>query len=433
MHALLCFRLASFVLFALFGVLNIAFAAWNLAAVGPTSTRVQGADIYTLIFSAISLLAVGGMLIMEQVHIGSPRLWLELIWVGCFALLSLVSAATATTLMPVTACMTPATSDPQFCVSSNAVVATNWITTVIYLGWFITVVIYGITRSFSDRDVWFKGIKDVNLRPDTVQDATINEKIARLPAVYHRPEVRTSEYSVSTVKTEKDDISIAMPYNQRSGPIGVGAINGAPVYHPYGTTNAWDQRNAGQSRTVTPAPVSTRYFGPTDTPQAIEVPPRRPFIVALPHTMSTGGSSILSADAGSNPSSGFEWINTTYKNTATPSPAVIMQAHKQQPLYGAHIEGTEGHRRTRSNTDPTREGQWSSAPSRERPNQSSIILVNDRRPSEAGVGLSPQVSMGHARMLSTDSAFGVGTKKPKHRPPPLDLSRLSNIKQAEKR
>ena len=241
---------------------------------------------------------------------------------------------------------------------------------------------------------------------------------------------------MSTAKTEKDDIFIGMPFSYRSGPVGVDAINGAPVYRPYSTANAWNQRSADQSRTMTPAPVSTRTFGSTDSPQSIEVPPRRPYIVARPHEMSAGGSSIPSANVGSNPSSGFEWINATYKSTASPSPAVIMRAHKvpaQPSLYGAQIAGTEEYRRTRSNTDPTREGQWFSTPSRSQPNQSSIILVDDRRPSEAGVGLSPQVSMGHAPMPSTDSAFGVGTKKTKRRPPPLDLSRLSNIKQAERR
>jgi hypothetical protein len=265
----------------------------------------------------------------------------------------------------------------------------------------------------------------------------MNEKVARLPALHHRPEVRTSEYSVSTVKMEKDDISIVMPYSHRSGPAGVDAINGTPVYHPYGTTNAWNQRNVEQSRTMTPASasLSIRHFGPTNPPQTIEVPLRRPFIAARPHGLSTGGSPIPSANAGSNPSSDFEWINNASKNTPSPSPAVIMQAQKvpaQQSLYGAYIAGTEEYRRTRSNTDPTREGQWFSAPSREQRNQSSILLINDRRPSEAGVGLSPQVPMGSA-LFSTDSAFGVKTKKPKRRPPPLDLSRLSNIKQAERR
>ena len=338
--------------------------------------------------------------------------------------------------------------DPQFCVSGNAVVATSWINTIICrsnsvylktwsecpsdLGWFITVIIYGTTRSCSDRDIWFKGIKDVDLRPNNIPDPTINEKIARLPALHHRPEVRTSEYSVSTVKMEKDDVSIVMPYHHRNGPIGVNAINGTPAYHPYSTTNTWNQWNAEQSRTTTPASVSTR---PADSPQTIEAPPRRPFIVARPHGMSTGRSSIPSANAGSNRSSDIEWVNNTYRNTDSPSPAVIMQAHKvpaQQVLYGAHITGTKEKRRTRSNTDPAREG-WLAAPSREQRNQSSILLVNDRRPSEAGVGLSPQISMGSAPMFSTDSAFGVKPKKPKHRPPPLDLSRLSNIKQAERR
>ena len=291
-------------------------------------------------------------------------------------------------------------------------------------------IIYGITRSFSDRDVWFKEIKDINLRPDNVPDLTINEKIARLPALHHRTGVRTSEYSVSTMK---DDVSIVMPYHHRSGPIGVDAINGTPAYHPYGTTNAWNQRNAEQSRTMTPASVSTRHFGPTDSTQTIEGHPRRPFTVARSHAMSTGGSPITSANSGSNPSSALECIDSTYKKTASPSPAVVMRAHKvpaQQSLYGAHVAGTEEYRRSRSNTDLTRDGQWFSSEQR---NQSSIILVDDRRPSEAGVGLSPQVSMGSAPMFSRDPAFGVRTKKPKHRPPPLDLSRLSNIKQAERR
>lgn len=296
-------------------------------------------------------------------------------------------------------------------------------------------VIYGVTRSYSDRHIWFKEIKDVDVRPNAVPDATFNEKIARLPALHHRPEIRTSEYSVSTYKTEKDDISIVMPYNHRNGPIGVDAINGTPVYHPYSITNAWNQRSADQNRTITPAPVSTGNLGPTGSPQTIEVPPHRRFVAAWPYAASTGGSSIEpSANAGSNSSTSFEWINTAYKNTASPSPAVIMQAHKvptQQSLYGVHISGAEEHRRTRSNSHPTR--QWLSAASREQANGSSVVLVDDRRPSEAGAGLNPQVRMGYTPTLSTDSAFGVRTKKLKHRPPPLDLSKLSNIKQAEKR
>jgi len=434
MHALLRFRLASFVLFVLFGVLNITFAAWNLTVVGPASTS---ADIYTIAFSAISLLVVGGMLIMEQVRTGSPTLWVEMTWVGAFALLSLVSAATTTALVPVAACgMAQATTDPQSCASSNAVVASNWLTTIIYLSWFITTVIYGVTRSSYDRNVWFKEIKDVDLRPD---NETINEKIAGLPTLHHRQETRTSEYSVSTNKTEKESISIVVPYNYRSGPVGVDAINGAPAYHPYSTTNAWNQRNVEQSRTIAPAPVSSGNLGPSDSPQTVEVPPRRPFFVARPYAMSTGGSSIeQSANAGSNPSSDFEWINTAYKNAASPSPAVIMQVHKvpaQLVLYGAQAAGAEEHRRTRSNTDPTRGGQWFSTPSNEQPNRPNIVLVDDRRPSEGGIGLTPQTPFrkGHTPALSTDSALGVRSKKPKHRPPPLDLSRLSNIKQAERR
>jgi len=296
------------------------------------------------------------------------------------------------------------------------------------------VTIYGITRSSSDRGVWFKEIKHVDIRPNNVSDAILNEKIARLPALHHRPELRTSEYSVSTEKTEKDDISIVMPYSYRSGPIGVDAINGAPVYHPYGTATAWNQRYIGQSRIITPTPVSTGDLGPTDSTQTIDVPPRRPFFVARPYAMSAEESSIEPTNPGSNPSSGFDWVNA-YRNTATPSPAVIMHAHKvpaQQSLYGAHVAGAEEYRRTRSHTDPTRGGQWFS-PSREQPDRSSIALVDDRRPSEPGVGLTSQARVGHTHTLSTDSAFGVGTKKPKHRPPPLDLSRLSNIKQAERR
>jgi len=289
------------------------------------------------------------------------------------------------------------------------------------------VVIYGITHS-SDRNVWFKEIRDVGLKPNGVSDATFHEKIARLPALHHRPEVRASEYSVSTEKTEKDDISIVVPYNYRRGPIGVDAINGTPVYHPYGTVNSWNQRYPEQSRTITPAPVSTGNLGPTSSPQ---------FFVTRPSALSSEGlSTEPSANAGSNPSSGFEWINTAYKNTAPPSPAVIMQAHRvpaQQSLYGAHIAGAEEYRRTRSNTDPTGGGQWFSAPSREQPNRSNIVLVDDRRPSETGVGQTPQARVGHTPTFSADSAFRMRTKKPKHRPPPLDLSRLSNIKQAERR
>lgn len=296
---------------------------------------------------------------------------------------------------------------------------------------------YCITRSSSDRGVWFKEIKHVDVRSNTVSDAILNEKFARVPALHHTPEVRASEYSVSTEKTEKDDISIVMPYSYRNGPIGVDAINGTPVYHPYGTANARNQRYTEQGRTITPAPVSTGDLGPADSGQTLEVLPRRPFFVAQPYAMSTEESPIeRSANGGSNPSSGFDWINTAYKNTATPSPAVIMQAHKvpaQQSLYGARAAGAEEYRRTRSNTDPTRGGEWFSTPSREQLDRSSIVLVDDRRPSESGVRLTPQARVGHTLTLSTDSAFGVGTKRPKHRPPPLDLSRLSNIKQADRR
>jgi predicted secreted protein len=429
MHALLRFRSAVFALFALFDVLNIAFAAWNLTVMGPTSASIA---IYTLTVSAIGLLVVGGMIVMEQ-RTGSPRLWLEIAWVGFFALLSLGSAAATTALLPVATCgMSQAKTNYQFCTSSNAVVATNWLAAITYLGWFISMIIYNITRSSSDRDVWIKGIKDVERRLGNGSDATLNEKIATLPTLHHRPETRTSGYSVST-ENEKGDISIVIPFQYRNGPIGVDAINGAPVYHPYGITNTWNQRNGEQSRLVTPIPASIGNFGPTGSPQTVEVPPRQPFFVAPSYAMSTGGSSV--EFNGSNPSSGFEWISTAYKNTASLSPAIIMQAHKvpaQQALYGPHAAGTDGHRRTRSNTDPTR-GQW--FPSHGKTNQSNVVLVDDRRPSEGGVGQTLQLPfrMGHAPALSTDSALGVGIKKPKHRPPPLDLSRLSNVKQAEKR
>jgi len=371
------------------------------------------------------------MVTTEQVCLGSLRLWVEMTWVGFFALLSLGSAATTTALVHVTACgiLQPET-DPQFCVSSKGVVVTNWLTTIIYLGWFTTLISYGITRSSSNQSIWFKYIKDVDSTPSGVPDVTLDEKFKRLPALHHSPEVRVSDYSMSTGKTEKDDISIVMPHNYRSGPIGVDAINGAPVYHPYSTTNAWNQRNTGQGRTITPIPASIGSLGSPDYPQTVEVPPRRAFFAPRSYALSAGGSSVEpSANAGSNPSSGFEWINTAYKNTASPSPAVIMQVHKvppQQSLYVAHATGAEEHRRTRSNTDPTHE-QWFSAPSRKQPDRSSVALVEYRRPSEPGTSLT------HAPTLSTDSAFRTGSKKPKYRPPPLDLSRLSNITQAEKR
>jgi hypothetical protein len=227
-----------------------------------------------------------------------------------------------------------------------------------------------------------------------------------------------------------------VPYNYRSVPIGVDAVNGAPVYHPYSIANAWNQCNGEQNRTITPAPVSILpgNLGPTDSPQTIEVP--HPFFVARPYAMSTGGSPIEPrANAGLNSSPDFEWINTAYNNTASPSPAVIMQAHKvpaQQYLYRAQIVGAVEYKRMRGNTDPTHGGQWSPAPSHEQPNRSDVVLIDDRRASEAGVGPAPQAQIGHAPMLSIDSAFGVRTKKPKHRPPALDLSTLSNIKPAEK-
>jgi hypothetical protein len=465
MSTFLAVRYVAFALFILFCGLTGSFAALNLgfitSGVVKLQPPVEALGIYLIIISVANVVFLVPVIGTELYRKGAltSRIWFELLWVSIFFLAYLGGAISATLLTPSAVCQT-AGPMKLACMSSMALIAFAWISSSIYLIYFFTLLAYCIIHSKPNFNIWNTSVVDDPWAPKPLTIAqrqtqsidsrrTLTDVHAfTLKADYSRDDVSDLEkdnslpiYGHNTRSAGVPTFGASHAPGRRGGGIdlgtqssrvthgqnmGVNAINGAPAYHVQQHFN--DQG-------------AHRFYS---NPRG-DVENQNDMIVH-------GGVEPLQG------SRQAPWA----ADEETPSPAIITHASRvPQPsmsLYPAHIVNagltTQSAKPQGAINDLLRAaGLNQSATSLPYLNSSNGHTREADRISvlsgESGHTKSQSVdSMIQSYSGYTGSTAGAGARRstsdervqkrgrssrPRHRPPPLDLSALSNIKNADRR
>jgi len=156
-------RLALFGVVLLLSVIILGLSA-NIDAV--TGVDVTFASL-ALAISLITMLTIIPIAIIERVRQGAftSLLFIELIWIGVLWVLWLATAAEAATIVPdPSLCSSPFLSPAgkTICSSAIAITAFSFINWIALLGWFIALLVFGISGNH-----WHSSVPDTELHRRT--------------------------------------------------------------------------------------------------------------------------------------------------------------------------------------------------------------------------------------------------------------------------
>ncbi|KAG8793395.1 hypothetical protein FRC16_010991 [Serendipita sp. 398] len=473
MNTFVAVRYGLFALFILFAGLIGSFSALNLGFMNTnmgTNTKrppmVQSLDLYLAILSIANMVFIFPVIGIEIVRKGAitSRIWFEHIWVAFFSLAYLMGAIAATMLLPKALCP-PGKTNTMACFASVALIAFMWTISSLYFIYFLTLLVYTLVHSQSCSNIWTSTITDRSSHPQELPPVVVSQSYSQ------SIDSPTKLINVHPMKTETDSpgkdeekaVVVILPTLNKNGPptfgagytfpqrsgvtpnassnryardMGVNAINGAPSY------DGRPQQNGGSSM----------------MPYQFQAHPYR----KLQSAQDTPDSAMSSGHVKA------PWSN----ESQTPSPAVVKQAAKvtpiQQSLYPAHVvnagldvrnlvpqptqqkapvvgnlvdllraAGLSQGRTPLPNDPSSRVSQRSSdmsSPSARGHGQAqsvdSFVQVSLQSPSNG----TPMRTSNRRSMSLGDTQLAYGRRgRPMRRPPPLNLTGLSNIARADAR
>lgn len=476
MGRFLAVRYVAFALFILFCGLIGSFAALNLgfmtSGVITLQALVEALDIYLVAVSVINVVFIVPVVGTELYRRGAltSRIWFELLWVSAFFLAYLGGAITSTMLIPNAVCNTGG-SMKLACMTSMGLVAFAWISASAYLIYFFTLLAYCVIHSKPSFNIWNTSIVDHPWTPKPSAMSygsaeSIDSRRTLTDTHVHAFNFKAAT-SLDDSNLEKDMDAAALPIYSRNlaGPptFGQNRTSGRREAVDLGTVNASARR--GQSVGVNAINGAPAYYAQQQETYFNEQGPHR--FHQNPRGDLEGQNRTLDRNPyrSAEPAQGSRqapWVNSN--DDETPSPAVITHAARvSQPsmsLYPAHVVATGLTTQSAKMKKPVKpDAAMNDLLRAAGLNQSVTSLpymkssvghgrdldVVSVRSGENGhsksqsvdtfVQANPtEVGAGHRRSISEARGQQRGRRSgPRHKPPPLDLSSLSNIASADRR
>ncbi|KIM30485.1 hypothetical protein M408DRAFT_328067 [Serendipita vermifera MAFF 305830] len=438
MSTFLALRYVAFALFILLSGLTGSFAGLNFgfmtSGVVVPQDPIKALDMYLVVISALNVLFVVPIIGTELYRKGAltSRIWFELFWVSAFFLAYLGGAIAATMLIPNAVCKA-AGSMKLACMTSTILIAFTWITSALYLIYSFSLLAYCIIHSKPNFNIWNTTIVDhpwtpkplPNLRSET---QSIDSRQTLTDA--HVVPYKGFAHDDSPIH-EKDVLPVFSRNNgTMAGPttfggaannqrMGVNAINGAPAYSQPADLNGQGphkfysnpQRDleSGNAEGHRQAPWS--QDDETPSPAVITHASRvqQPSLSLYPVHVVNAGLTTQSAHPGTKPRPLEDLLKAAGLNhSATSLP---------------YMKTSVGHGQEADVTSKT------SSPIAHSKSQSFDSVIQAYSTPRGAV----KPSAGGRKSQSEER--GGRRSRPRHRPPPLDLSSLglSNIANADRR
>ncbi|PVG02560.1 hypothetical protein CPB86DRAFT_588718 [Serendipita vermifera] len=471
MKAFLVVRYVVFALLVVLCGLNVSFAALNLGflksgVVPSTRAIVSQLDFYYASLSSFNILFIFVIIVTEILRKGAfvSRIWFELAWVALSFLAHLGGAIAGTQMIPKALCGTGA-SAKLVCMASMILIVFVWITASLHLVYFCILLAYGITQSRSTSGVWSSAVVDHPVQPDDASQSNVSidsrrtltnlqpvlfkgasqkgspdsdQDLEKLNLPVYNPRFHSNEPPTFGAYAGRGSLDTAERTRVRG--MGVHSINGAPVYRTNGIPSSQGPHqfyaNPSQPR---PAPRSS-----SENPANATNQPRR---IAPWHNdeESPSPAEIRHASRVTNPSASLypshvvnAGLTTRPVQTAVPAKVGAMA----ELLKAAGLRtSTSSLPYTHSPNGNSQQSQLSvsgatvsrtsSTNSRHMQTQSVSSFV---QAAPSNVVESP--TMRNSRRSLSDGNIIITANKrkgPRRRPPPLNLSGLSNIANAERR
>jgi len=177
LNLLQVFRCLVFAIFIISNAIVTSVAVWNLSIVEGSmhfSSAATAAATYLIVVASMGLLLIFPIAFLEiagkKTFLG--RVWFELAWVGLFGVMSLIGASVMTSLSSKELCMPPRIVKSQLiaspiplspCASSQVLSAFSWLAAAFLIAYMTLLSILAILRSKEDSTIWNCPVRDLPL------------------------------------------------------------------------------------------------------------------------------------------------------------------------------------------------------------------------------------------------------------------------------
>ncbi|KAF8797932.1 hypothetical protein BYT27DRAFT_7203618 [Phlegmacium glaucopus] len=159
-NSFLIFRLVSFALLSNLALLQVIFASWNISASLSIGLSAPSTSVFIILESCVLFFCVAFIMADFLCSGGRrSRILLECSWVGIMSLFQIGVAISSTATGPGMVCYT--SLEWSVCASSSLLVPSTWLSSILFLAYFLTLFITTMAHRYLYPDIWKRSMYGV--------------------------------------------------------------------------------------------------------------------------------------------------------------------------------------------------------------------------------------------------------------------------------
>ncbi|KAH7341416.1 hypothetical protein B0J17DRAFT_646478 [Rhizoctonia solani] len=158
-------RYALFALYIICSGVVVTAASWHLGLANSVGASAQ-LDVYLIFLGAFGLLFVLAIAFIDTLrkYAVTSTVWFELAWIGLFWVFYLAAASAATALGPPAFCQVSVSTNllgwRDACTAVKVILAFTWIGTILFLVHLFTLLVLSVLHAPQAPGVWHSGVRD---------------------------------------------------------------------------------------------------------------------------------------------------------------------------------------------------------------------------------------------------------------------------------
>lgn len=458
-------RYALFALYVICSGVLVTAAAWHLGLANTVGAPAQ-LDAYIIFLGAFGLFFVLAITFIDTLrkHAVTSAVWFELAWIGLFWVFYLAAASAATAIGPSTFCSPSSVNVLGWrdaCSAIKLILAFTWLGTVAFLTHLFALLVLSLLHAPHAPGVWHSGVRDFpwldfTARPSFRNSVSANpgariESEPSSPNKYHyerRGMGQSSAVPVSVQPVAPIHAKMSRAAYAAPAPAQTQEAYGA---HPFASTTVSRPAPAHNLESAQPYQYKPERDPRAKTQSQAIVEQFRSGKLGQKHEGPTVPGQVQSSMVRALPRLPTETTGVAPLQPVRKLPPTHTQSQSSQPasLYPLHVQSTMGQSQgsvASYSSEPQPLGDWprrnppadirrdrSNAPPAWRPLEHTATQIPSAGPMTAS-GAQERVNR---RLGSMDSAMSSGSSvdsngvarrkdgRPKHRPPPLDFTKLN--------